>query len=176
MPSDMRITGALSSAASSDVTGGVHSAGSEAVPSEALVQTTPSPPHPIPNPTLELDPALGLVVIQFRNANGAITSSIPSQQQIDAYRLWQETKIGPRPNIEGGVATPTSASGADPNGGDQTAVGQAGIVQDPGAQVLSGGPTFSGSTVAFPQARGTDVSGETAAPQPSDATLPPKPG
>ena len=59
---------------------------------------------PTPNPTLELDAALGLVVIQFHNDSGAVTSSIPSQQQINAYRLWQETKIGPAPSLGGDVA------------------------------------------------------------------------
>ncbi len=37
-----------------------------------------------PNPTLRLDPALGLVVLQF-NAGGQ-TQTIPTQQQLDAYR------------------------------------------------------------------------------------------
>ena len=39
-----------------------------------------------PNPTLRLDPALGLVVIEFLSKSGAVTSSIPSQRQLTAYQ------------------------------------------------------------------------------------------
>lgn len=56
-----------------------------------------SPPQtgpPILNPTLRLDPALGLVVIEFRDEGGHITTSIPSQRQIDAYRMWSEPPNG----------------------------------------------------------------------------------
>lgn len=42
-------------------------------------QAEPAPvSSPIINPTLGLEPALGLVVIEFRNDSGAITTSIPS--------------------------------------------------------------------------------------------------
>ncbi len=37
------------------------------------------------NPTFELNADLGIVVIQFRNAEGTVTSQIPSQKQLDAY-------------------------------------------------------------------------------------------
>jgi hypothetical protein len=39
-----------------------------------------------PNPTLRLDPALGLVVIEFVSKSGAVTSSIPSQRELTAYQ------------------------------------------------------------------------------------------
>jgi hypothetical protein len=68
--------------------------------------------EPVPNPTLELDAALGLVVIQFRNDSGAVTNSIPSQQQLDAYRLWQEARVGPPPNL--GAATPPPGPALSP--------------------------------------------------------------
>lgn len=51
-----------------------------------------------PNPTLQLNAALGLIVIEFRNDAGTVTSSIPSQQQLDAYRLWQTAGIGSPPD------------------------------------------------------------------------------
>jgi hypothetical protein len=41
----------------------------------------------LPNPTLRLDAALGIVVIEFGNAAGEIANSIPTQQQLEAYRL-----------------------------------------------------------------------------------------
>lgn len=45
---------------------------------------------PMPNPQLRLDPALGLVVIEFRDASGTVTTSIPSQRQLNAYRMWDQ--------------------------------------------------------------------------------------
>ena len=54
-----------------------------------------SPVQPFTNPSLRLDSALGLVVIEFRNNAGAVTRSIPSQQQIDAYRTHEQTPPGP---------------------------------------------------------------------------------
>jgi hypothetical protein len=51
-----------------------------------------------PNPTLHLDPALGLVVIEFRNGAGQVTTSIPSQSQLLAYQRWATTQFGPAPS------------------------------------------------------------------------------
>jgi hypothetical protein len=42
-----------------------------------------SPAHT--SPSLELDAAIGIVVIQYRNQAGQIELSIPNQQQLDAY-------------------------------------------------------------------------------------------
>lgn len=62
-------------------------------------QTGPTPaPSPITNPSFRLDPALGLVVIEFRNDAGAVTSSIPSERQLQAYQRWQTTQFGPAPH------------------------------------------------------------------------------
>jgi hypothetical protein len=52
---------------------------------------------PITNPTLRLDAALGLVVIEFRNQSGAVTTSIPSERQLRAYERWAATRLGPMP-------------------------------------------------------------------------------
>ena len=48
---------------------------------------TAKPVQPYTNPDLRLDPALGLVVIEFHDDSGKLTNSIPSQRQIDAYRM-----------------------------------------------------------------------------------------
>src|SRR5689334_20397188 len=65
---------------------------------QAADQTRAVPPvTPVINPTLRLDAALGLVVIEFRNDSGAITTSIPSQRQLQEYQRWQATKFGPGP-------------------------------------------------------------------------------
>jgi len=63
-----------------------------------------------PNPSLQLDPALGLVVIEFRNDAGAVTTSIPSERQIQAYQRWAATHIGPAPRgmPASGISTATS--------------------------------------------------------------------
>jgi hypothetical protein len=36
-------------------------------------------------------------VIEFRNASGAVTTSIPSQRQLQAYQRWDDTRLGPAP-------------------------------------------------------------------------------
>ncbi len=38
------------------------------------------------NPSYVLDLGLGLVVLQYHNQNGDVTSSIPSERQLQAYR------------------------------------------------------------------------------------------
>ncbi len=45
---------------------------------------------PYVNPTLRLDAELGLVVMEFRDDSGAVTSTIPSERQIEAYRAHQD--------------------------------------------------------------------------------------
>ena len=68
---------------------------------------TAEPPAPAPtpmgqraNPSLRLDPALGLVVMEFRNEAGKVTESFPDTRQLDAYRAAQRTgaKAGDRSN------------------------------------------------------------------------------
>jgi hypothetical protein len=49
-----------------------------------LELTSKSPP-PV-NPDLHVDLALNIVVLQFYNAQGDITQSIPSQKQLQAYQ------------------------------------------------------------------------------------------
>ena len=40
---------------------------------------------------------LGLVVIEFRNDSGTVTTSIPSERQLEAYQRWETTQLGPAP-------------------------------------------------------------------------------
>jgi hypothetical protein len=84
-----------------------------AAASESLAQAEPGPaPSPIINPTLRLDAALGLVVIEFRNDSGAVTTSIPSERQIAAYQKWDVTHFGPTPmgRDETAAAAPAGAT------------------------------------------------------------------
>ncbi len=70
------------------------------------------PAQPFVNPSLRLDAALGLIVIEFRDDAGALTSTIPSQRQIEAYRMHQQAlpqQALPQP------ATPETAPATTPN-------------------------------------------------------------
>ncbi|HQT66044.1 MAG: hypothetical protein B7Z78_06775 [Rhodospirillales bacterium 20-60-12] len=70
-----------------------------ASPSRVDTARPPSPAGPagttagqnidLPNPTLEFDPALGLVIIELRNQQGLVTSTIPTAPQLAAYRTGQ---------------------------------------------------------------------------------------
>ena len=41
----------------------------------------------LPNPDPLVDPSLNLLVLEFRDASGRVTHSIPSARQLAAYRL-----------------------------------------------------------------------------------------
>lgn len=81
-------------------------------------------PQPYVNPSLRLDAALGLVVIEFRDDSGTITSSIPSQRQLEAYRMHEQSPpsapgamVGHAvATASGATASGASASGASANG------------------------------------------------------------
>jgi hypothetical protein len=68
-------TGASATAAAAADTAGGASAGGSA------------PVHP--NPAAILDPASGLVVMEFRDAQDQVVRTVPSRQQIDAYEVTQ---------------------------------------------------------------------------------------
>jgi len=63
------------------------------------------------NPSLRLDPALGLVVLEFHSDSGAVTTSIPSERQLEAYQRWTQTGIGAPPGGMGGGATAAGGQG-----------------------------------------------------------------
>lgn len=102
MPNDLSIQAVSMVTAANGGTG----RGAPSVPSAATAPPTPSTPanQPSPNPTLQLDAEVGIVVLEFRNADGAVTNSIPTQQQLDAYRHWQESGVGPAPQIDASMA------------------------------------------------------------------------
>jgi hypothetical protein len=52
-------------------------------PTPTVPDALTSPAHT--SPSLELDAAIGIVVIQYRNLAGQIELSIPNQQQLEAY-------------------------------------------------------------------------------------------
>lgn len=60
---------------------------SESAPIDVSQAPPPAPSAtPLANPSLVLDPGLGLVVIEFRNNAGTVVNSIPSARQLEAYR------------------------------------------------------------------------------------------
>ncbi|HVC61420.1 MAG TPA: hypothetical protein VND19_13795 [Acetobacteraceae bacterium] len=61
-----------------------------------LAQAPPAAPTPVlvANPTLRFDVASGLVVIEFHDQAGAITTSVPTLRQLEAYRVWSPPARG----------------------------------------------------------------------------------
>jgi len=53
----------------------------------ATTDAAASPEADLPNPRLTVAPGTNRVVLQFFDSSGTLTNSIPSQQQLDAYRL-----------------------------------------------------------------------------------------
>ena len=60
----------------------------------AAPAAAPSPPG-AGNPSAHFDPSVGLVVLEFHDAAGAVSHSIPSAEQLRAYRRWEQTQLGP---------------------------------------------------------------------------------
>ena len=114
MPNDLSISDLSGPPASPVNIGNAGAAPAKFAATAASVQHTTPSPSSTPNPTLALNAALGLVVIEFRNAAGAVTSTIPTQQQLQAYQQWQDSGIGSPPSLGGSAtgvaATPTSAT------------------------------------------------------------------
>jgi hypothetical protein len=85
---------------------------------EAKAAASQPPPQPeraanpstIPNPSLRLDSALGLVVLEFRSDTGVVTTSIPSQRQLQAYQKWAETHAGPTPFADSAEPAPAASA------------------------------------------------------------------
>jgi hypothetical protein len=65
-----------------------------------------TPPVLVANPTLRFDAASGLVVIEYRNANGDVTTSIPTLRQLEAYRQWNRPLPGQASAPTGGGRVP----------------------------------------------------------------------
>jgi hypothetical protein len=78
--------------------------GGDSIGEVKILPTARAPPQtavtslPTPNPDLRLDPALGMVVIEFRDTDGGLATTIPSQRQLEAYQRWSVTHFGPTPS------------------------------------------------------------------------------
>lgn len=62
-----------------------------AAPAHQPVPEAPQPAAvpPPPNPSMRLDPTLGVVVMEFRNGSDQVQRSVPSEPELEAYRLAQ---------------------------------------------------------------------------------------
>ena len=74
-----------------------HLAPSRAAGAQVQEAAPPVASPPLPNPQLRIDPALSLVVIEFRDNGGEVALSIPSPKELQAYR------DSPRPEPSAGV-------------------------------------------------------------------------
>ena len=124
MSSDLSVTRAGAASATAEV-----ARPNGAVPADRrAADPAQAPPAPVgkslPNPTLRLDPGLAIVVIEFRDKTGTVRSTIPTEQQLDAYRSWDRGHIGEPPR--GGRA---AANGGAARGATATAEGSAAAPQ-----------------------------------------------
>jgi hypothetical protein len=94
MSNDLAIQPLNAARTNADIVGDAKAGASQQPPQPEPAAASPSP---IPNPSLRFDPALGLVVLEFRGDTGAVTTSIPSQRQLQAYQKWDATHFGPEP-------------------------------------------------------------------------------
>ena len=72
-------------------TGPVPGAPPVATPQAAIGGATPA----WPNPSLQIDPVLGIVVMEFRDRAGSVAATLPTERQLEAYR---DAASRPRPD------------------------------------------------------------------------------
>ncbi len=69
-----------------------------AAPAQDAAPARPS--VPLLNPRMRIEPSLNLVVLEFRDAEGTLARSIPSPQEIDAYRSGLQDDAAPKTGID----------------------------------------------------------------------------
>jgi hypothetical protein len=128
MTSDLAIPGVAPSGKLGDSPGQPKSApGFAAGP---VVRTEETPIHT--NPSMRLDAALGLVVIEFRDSAGSVSTSIPSERQLQAYRQYERSRSeAGQPGPEG--LAPGTPPGSQTPPPDVAAVAHAPRPPDPSA-------------------------------------------
>ncbi len=89
-------------------------------PAQEVAPATPPPAVSAPetvtplNPTMRIDPALGIVVIEFRDNSGDLSNSFPTQRELKAYHDAAQAGL-PIPGATGAdPAAPTAAPAAAP--------------------------------------------------------------
>ena len=79
-----------------------------AVPPEASTEIGPA------NPRMRIDPDLGMVVIEFRDAAGRVSVSLPTPREIEAYRASIKFGAEMPADVKGMNVTPGGPSAARP--------------------------------------------------------------
>jgi hypothetical protein len=79
----------------------------------------PAPRPPLPNPSLRLEPSLGVVVFEVRDAAGEVVRSVPTERELKAYRTaalrgGEPAASGEKPQPPGRQAE--GGEGVDPRG------------------------------------------------------------
>lgn len=87
LPSDLSSTSGNVPAADSVQPGSASGRAGQAALAAGPTGAASSPEADLPNPRLTVAPGTNRVVLQFFDSSGTLTNSIPSQQQLDAYRL-----------------------------------------------------------------------------------------
>jgi hypothetical protein len=91
----------------------VSGSGISAAPTRSSAPTTASTAKPVAlfvNPSFRFDPTVGIEVIQFHDATGTVSNTIPSARQLQAYRTHQQTPPGEQtPTIPKAVDGKTAA-------------------------------------------------------------------
>ena len=83
MPSDVSVKAVGSVPGASE-----NPAGTQSEKFAPPAQAPPASPALVANPSLRFDAASGLVVIEFHDQAGDVTTSIPTVRQLEAYRIW----------------------------------------------------------------------------------------
>jgi hypothetical protein len=87
-----------------------------ASPTAPRVQPQPEPAAPRllpPNPSLRFDGTLSMLVLEFRDAKGEIARSIPTERELEAYRL---ASLRGQPHTDSPGSTPEAAGNKEASG------------------------------------------------------------
>ncbi len=78
-----------------------------------------APAPALPNPALRLEPALGLVVLEFRNSAGEVAATIPTRRELEAYRSAARTSGPAAAALAAPVQTSNPPAGSSPSSPDR---------------------------------------------------------
>ena len=149
MPNEISIKAVAAVSGANDISAEPHTT-SPRVPGQVLAAPGAGP---IPNPQLRLDPALGLVVIEFRDDAGTVTTSIPSQRQLEAYRMWEQGRARLPGSTEGEIGGGGPLPGTDPQHTAEPAGrrGSTNQAEQEAPQSEAPGRSFQGSPMRKPE-------------------------
>lgn len=142
---------------------------------QAAPRPNPTAERVLPNPSLRLEAALGLVVIEFRNDRGTIETSYPSERQLAAYRA-NELAGRPVPDRPGVAPPGATAIGTGVTAATSTAADSTQPAGPPSAGTGVPGrapaePALTAAPLAHPPPPPTTTSAPPAAPAQAPAPV-----